>query len=156
MRVHTRLARTCNILRVIWVFVLMPYLPSRKVRWANLIWKITKPVLFSRPRGIRVLSQKDELAHHWIVSYSKSVKRKLRLCAKRTLSCKRSAGTGSAWSQKRFHRLFLPAFCYDISFWSIVPTRTWETSENKKKDMQGHGRKALFWSIRKMATCGVA
>ena len=37
MRVHTRFARTCNIFRVSGVIVRMPYLPSRKVRWANSI-----------------------------------------------------------------------------------------------------------------------
>ena len=31
MRVHTRLARTCNIFRVGGVIVRIPYLPSRKV-----------------------------------------------------------------------------------------------------------------------------
>ena len=38
MRVHTRFALTCNIFRVSGVIVRMPYLPSRKVRWANSIW----------------------------------------------------------------------------------------------------------------------
>ena len=37
MRMHTRFARTCNIFRVSGVIVRMPYLPSRKVRWANSI-----------------------------------------------------------------------------------------------------------------------
>ena len=32
MRVHIRLARTCNIFRVSGVIVRMPYLPSQKVR----------------------------------------------------------------------------------------------------------------------------
>ena len=39
MLVHTRFGRTCNIFRVTGVIVRMPYLPLRKVRWDNSIWK---------------------------------------------------------------------------------------------------------------------
>ena len=38
MRVHIRLQSTCTVFRVRGVIVRMPYLPSRKVRWANSIW----------------------------------------------------------------------------------------------------------------------
>ena len=38
MRVHTPLRSTCNVFRVRRVIVRMPYLPLRKVRWANSIW----------------------------------------------------------------------------------------------------------------------
>ena len=41
MRVHTRFARTCNIFRVTGVIVRMPYLPSWKVRWDNLICRLS-------------------------------------------------------------------------------------------------------------------
>ena len=37
MRVHIRLGSTCNVFRVRGVIVRMPYLPLRKVRWANSI-----------------------------------------------------------------------------------------------------------------------
>ena len=41
-------------------------------------------------------------------------------------------------------------------FGIIVPNKNMRDIREQEKDMQGHGRRALFWSIRKMATCCVA
>ena len=40
MRVHIRFVSTCNIFGVREVIVHMPYIPSRKVRWPNLICEV--------------------------------------------------------------------------------------------------------------------
>ena len=63
----------------------------------------------------------------------------------------RSCGTGSLLSSLGQHHvmIFLLNHCSNKNM-------TLEKHQKTRKDMQGHGRKALFWSIRKMATCCVA
>ena len=57
MRVHIRLVSTCSVFRVCGVIVRMPYLPLRKVGWANSIWlsKSTRsPATYCLSNGVSV------------------------------------------------------------------------------------------------------
>ena len=83
------------------------YFPSlhidRGAAEVNMAREIIKPV-FSRPREIRVLSQEDWFAHHWLVLLLKKCETKAScLCSERY-----NASTGSPWpsGQKWFDRLF--------------------------------------------------
>ena len=55
-----------------------------------------------------------------------------------------------------FFTLTLLTTCYDIPYESLFQQEHERVIREQEKDMQGHGRKALFRSIRKMATCCVA
>ena len=80
------------------------YFPSLHGDWGaagvNMARKIFKPI-FWRLREIRVLSQKDYLAHRRLCRKAKA------LCLCIANACKHSAGTGSWWrSPKWCHRYF--------------------------------------------------
>ena len=75
MRVHTRFARTCNIFRVSGVIVRMPYLPSRKVRWANSICLHcpASVLLFPQSRVITLPTKALNESERFVLSYTRRI-----------------------------------------------------------------------------------